>query len=1129
MFLYHNSQDLNYRNPFGAVSPNTEITIQLKVTEPGNLCEANIILWSETEGVLKQNMKANLKGENEILFSACFFTPKTPQLIWYSFEVYNQNECHYYGNNESLLGGEGKTYDQPSPPSFQVTVYQPRKVPDWYKNAIVYQIFPDRYHRGSDWISRTADCLKTEKKGRKHFIRQEWNDEPRYMKNNLGEVTHWDFFGGTLKGIEEKLPFLKQFGISAIYLNPIFEASSNHRYDTANYKKIDPRLGDQEAFVSLCEKAKEYGISLILDGVFNHAGCDSVYYDQYGNYGEDGAYGNKESKYSSWFLFTDEEHKNCECWWGTKDLPNFNKENKEYQNYIYRDQASVIRYWMRLGAKGWRLDVADELTDDFIEGIKQAIVETDPEGILLGEVWEDASNKVSYGKMRKYLLGTELDSVMNYPFRTILTGFLCGDIDSKEASRRMFSLYENYPKENFYLNLNLVGSHDCGRILTVLGKGKGIETTEDKSYAALKLSDGERELAIRKLRLLVLMQMTHPGIPSIYYGDEIGMEGGTDPYNRAPYNWEQRDSSIMELYRSAIALRKEYPVFVDGSFEPCSMGEDVYGYRRTNKEDDILVLINRCPYHEVYVQVKTKGKNAFDLWSAKQNITSKEGYVTIELPILGAAVLRFEEDVSNSDASKTEMKKGAGVLCHVSSIASSIEATGTLGEQTKQFIRKLKEAKQSYWQILPLNPTDKVGSPYSSPSTFAGNIMLIDLEDLVRRGLLENEDLSQINKEKKMECLRKAFDTFEPQEDYQYFLNENVEWLKDDSRYHVLKKRFHDAPWQEWPVEYRDRQQVIEQDTELLREASFYSFCQYIFYKQWNEIKNYANECGIAIIGDLPFYMREDSSDVWAHRELFHLDENGYFTESAGVPPDYFSEDGQIWNVPTYDWNQIKSQQYSWWILRIKQAFERYDYVRLDHFRGFEQYFSIPKGTKALEGYWSFGPGRGLFQEMRKQLGKLPIFAEDLGQITPTVNDLTHLCGFMGMDVFQFSYGERYDRDGYHAKENAILYSGTHDNETLLGWCKNQDVKLEDENIICDLYQSQAPVVILQMQDVLRLENDARMNVPGTTEKNWKWTLNLEDFDGEKISWLKKLVEMSARVTTQTDMEKEDIHEKERV
>lgn len=1119
MRLYHNSQDINYRTPFGAVAPNTEITISIRAFEPWENLKAELSLWSEQLGEIKLNMRKGQETKNEILFSVTFRANDVPGLIWYFFEVSNDREKLYYGNNEDQLGGEGKVYASSTPKAYQITVYQPRRMPEWYKNAIVYQIFPDRFHRGSDFIARTSDCLKTEKRGRKHIVRQEWNDQPEYRKNTRGEVTHWDFFGGTLQGIEEKLDYLKQLGVSVLYLNPIFEASSNHRYDTADFKKIDPRLGDGQAFSSLCKKAEEKGIHILLDGVFNHAGCDSIYYDQYGNYGGTGAYGNKKSKYASWFEFEDEEHKNCKCWWGTKDLPNFNKEDKNYQEYIYAGKDAVIKYWLRLGAKGWRLDVADELTDEFIQGIKTAILETDNEGILLGEVWEDASNKISYGKMRKYLLGNELDSVMNYPFRTILVGFLCGSVSAMDAVKSMFSLYENYPKENFYVNLNLIGSHDRGRILTILGKGIQIETAEDKSYEALALSEGEKELAIRKLRLLVLMQMTHPGVPCIYYGDEIGLEGGTDPYNRATFDWERKEERIGEIYRNAIALRKEYPVFVEGSFEPVSFGEDVYGYRRKNDEDEVIILFNRCPYHSTFVKLNTGRKNAFDLFNARHYEVGEDGDIQIELPILGAACLCLEEEKKS-----ILMEKGVGILCHVSSISSRF-GTGTLGQETKKFLVKLKAANQTYWQLLPLNPTDKVGSPYSSPSAFAGNIMLIDLDELTLKGLLtekvieytwtENNKRGELDlenvKKHKLECLRKAYLRFQPDLQYQEYLSNNAVWLEDDSWYHAIKKRFQDAPWQEWPKEYKDRLDVMYQDEDLRKEASFYCFCQYVFDQQWQEIKQYAKKNNVMIIGDLPFYMREDSADVWAHRSLFHIDENGYFTESAGVPPDYFSMDGQIWNVPTYRWSALEDQGYTWWINRLKQAFWRYDYVRLDHFRGFEQYFSVPKDKTAKEGYWSFGPGRKLFHAMRDSLGELPIIAEDLGQITVTVNDLTHLCGFDGMDVFQFSVDERYYNGIYQAKENAILYSGTHDNETLKGWCIERDVESKPEAIIRALYESKAPVVILQMQDLLGLDNSARMNVPGTTIKNWKWSFSLDEFSEECIAFYRQLVKDTGR------------------
>lgn len=1074
MQLYHNSQQMAYRNPFGAVTLGTKIELGLLILGAAKVMGVNLCLYSGEDGARKIAMNLEHSTNRGTLYKVVIEAPHKPQLLWYSFEVCLPNQCVYYGNREDQLGGEGKVYMTGNPPCFQITVYKERLVPEWYKNAIAYQIFPDRFCRGSDFVLRTANSMKEERKGLHHILRQEWDDKPEYKKNEKGEVTHWDFFGGTLKGIEEKLDYLEQLGVSVIYLNPIFEASSNHRYDTADYMKIDKRLGDDEAFRSLAKKAEEKGISIILDGVFNHSGNDSVYFDQFKNYG-DGAYDNVTSKYASWYRFTNKEHTDYDCWWGTRDLPNFDKESKAYQDFIYGGTDSVIKHWLRLGAKGWRLDVADELTDRFIAGIKQAILEEQEDGILLGEVWEDASNKVSYGNLRSYLLGDELDSVMNYPLRDILIGYLKGAYSVATAVRRLMSLYENYPRENFYAAFNMIGSHDRVRILSLLGKEMEAEHVRDDSGTYFHLSDEERYIAKKRLRLLVLMQMTHPGVPCIYYGDEAGMEGGADPYNRGTYPWEKENTEIKELYQTAIALRKEYDVFVDGSFEPFSIGEDVYGYRRKSEKEHMIVLMNRCPYHEVVATVDTDGCEVLDLLTAKRVKPDIDGNVTVTLESFGAAILR----VCKEEKLGCEFEKGAGVLCHLSSIHPM--------NQVDKFLDKIKNAGFSYWQILPLNPTDELGSPYSSYSAFAGNVDFVPKEENMVRDL---------DKEWKAFCSNEA---------YVSFCKENEYWLKDDCYYKAIKEQY-PVPWQEWPAIYKNREPKMWEDETLKVRASYYAFCQYVFDCNWKNIRDCAREKQVKVIGDLPFYMREDSVDTWAHRELFHLDEDGYLTESAGVPPDYFSEEGQNWSVPTYNFTVMKQEGYEWWVMRMLQAAKRYDYVRLDHFRGFEQYYAIPKGYHAKQGHWMFGPGRELFLLAAEKLSPLPIIAEDLGQITATVNDLTDICGFVGMDVFQFSEQERYDTAGYHARENAILYSGTHDNETLKGWCdSNLKTDLDRMRILNDLYQSDAPVIIFPMQDILGLDNTARMNVPGTTVGNWKWKFLLEAFDEEKVKQFHEL------------------------
>ncbi len=591
MIAFHNSHDLSFRAPFGAVPTGTEITLALLLREaaPGYSCLLR--LWWDPLGEQLCEMQPSEQPDGTLRFACTITAPDTPGLLWYSFRILAPDgSVQYYGNRDDALGGIGQCCGH-LPPSYQITVYHPAPVPEWYKQAVVYQIFPDRFARGADWQERFFAAAHPDSwKGARRVLQFNWNDKPFYTRDGAGNVTRWPFFGGTLEGIREKLPYLQELGVTAIYLNPIFEAYSNHKYDTANYLAVDPGFGDEAGFRRLASEARERGIRLILDGVFNHTGADSVYFNRYGNYSAPGACQGEESPYYSWFRFTDfpEEY---ESWWGVKDLPNIDETNASYQDYIYRAQDSVVRHWLRCGASGWRLDVADELPDSFIEELRAAIKQEDPDALLLGEVWEDASNKESYGQMRRYLLGSELDATMHYPFRTALLDFFLGRIPAQTVCDRMMSLLENYPPENYYAALNLIGSHDRMRALTALGGAREDMTEQEQEH--FTLSPEARALALQRLKALTCVQFTAAGVPCIYYGDEAGVEGCSDPFNRAPYPWGQEDKQLQAHYKALIALRKAYPALVSGSFRPLSFGEDIYGCLRQDAQQTLVCLVNR--------------------------------------------------------------------------------------------------------------------------------------------------------------------------------------------------------------------------------------------------------------------------------------------------------------------------------------------------------------------------------------------------------------------------------------------------------------------------------------------------------------------------------------------------------
>ena len=614
---FHNSQLAEYRAPFGAVSVGTRVKLSLDAPKSA---KCTLRLWRDGEGESLRDMR-----RSGARFTVSIDVPAEPCLLWYYFIIDYRGERRYLGAPDDGLGGAG--YIRASePPSWQITVYRPTPAPEWYKNAIVYQIFPDRFFRGSDWRERRENSARDERRrGPRRIWHEDWNDDPFYAKNPRGEVTRWDFFGGTLEGIREKLPYLKSLGVGVIYLNPIFLASSNHRYDTADYSEVDPLLGDVASFSRLCSSAHELGIRIILDGVFSHTGADSRYFDYFGNFGG-GAYSDPTSPYRSWYRFRRYPHE-YESWWGVGDLPNVDEENEDYKNFIYASKDSIARIWLRRGADGWRLDVADELPDSFIEGFREAIKAEKEDSLLLGEVWEDASNKRSYGVSRRYLLGSELDATMHYPFRSSVTDFLLGRIDSYALRRRLTSIAENYPREAQMCALNLIGSHDSARAVTVLGGAPDDLSDSEKEY--YRLNSAMYDVGAQRLMLAALLQYSAPGVPCIYYGDEAGLEGFADPHNRRSYPWGREDDRLRRFYQKLGRIYSDCPELRSGGFEYLSPDSDIFICRRSLGEWQSVAVVNRSDLN------RTVELTGVDLLTGRQI----SGELT--LPPRGCALVRL--------------------------------------------------------------------------------------------------------------------------------------------------------------------------------------------------------------------------------------------------------------------------------------------------------------------------------------------------------------------------------------------------------------------------------------------------------------------------------------------------------
>ena len=477
----------------------------------------------------------------------------------------------------------------------------------------------------------------------------------------------------------------------------------------------------------------------------------------------------------------------------------------------------------------------------------------------------------------------------------------------------------------------------------------------------------------------------------------------------------------------------------------------------------------------------------------------------------------------------------SGILMPIFSLASP-GGIGTFGSEAYRFVDFLKAAKQSYWQILPLTPTGHGDSPYSSFSAFAGNPYFIDIEALIEEKLLKEKEFKSFDfgndphkvdysklEGKRLELLRIAYSRFTPDDKYNTFLKENAFWLNDYAIFMAIKAINGGADWHNWPQTLcrRDKDALKEIEKDLEGEIGFHKFLQYKFSQQWSKLKEYANLNGIKIIGDIPIYVALDSCDVWANTEQFQLDDRYMPTSVAGCPPDAFAEDGQLWGNPLYDWKKMKSDGYSWWVKRMRYALTLYDVVRIDHFRGLESYYSIPAGeTTAKNGKWVKGPDMALFRQFKKDICEdLPIIAEDLGYLTPQVKKLLKNTGFPGMKILQFAFDGDKNNDylPYNHPQNSVVYTGTHDNDTIIGWIQSanpEEVKRAEKFLngnkgdgfnwimMRAALMSPADTCILMMPDLLALDSQGRINTPSVVGGNWNWRIDSYCIN----DWLSKII-----------------------
>ncbi len=565
--LLFDPRDERYKSPYGAVSAGTVVHFALRPERAQAFSRA--VLTARFESRANELVRIFLPwsgrdGERDV-FAGSLPTGDYVGLIFYSFRLEG-------------LDGRTRTLGE-----YQLTVYDGcEQVPAWFGEGTCYQIFPDRFRR-----SRIPDPGGMVG-GRS--VHAAWQEEPEYRPDARGEVRNRDFFGGDLKGVLEQLPYLQSLGVETLYFNPIFEAAENHRYGTADYEHVDPMLGCDADFSALCQAAHARGMRVILDGVFNHTGFVSRYFNGDGFYPQPGAAQSQQSPYYPWFHFQHWPDR-FDSWWGIYTLPAVNEGEDSYRDYIIRGEHSIVRRWLQAGADGWRLDVADELPDDFIRELHQAVRAADPNAVVIGEVWEDGSTKIAYGVRRRHILGGHCDGLMNYPFRNSLISFLLG-ADAACFRDAMETLRENYPPFAFASAMNFLGTHDTPRILTLLGVGSDCRENTKAWRANFRMDAGQRALALARLRLGALVLFAFPGAPTIYYGDEAGMEGFEDPFNRRTFPWGAEDKALTAWYAALGQARKSLLPLRRGDLRWLRAEGRVLAFSRTWEGETVIAAVN---------------------------------------------------------------------------------------------------------------------------------------------------------------------------------------------------------------------------------------------------------------------------------------------------------------------------------------------------------------------------------------------------------------------------------------------------------------------------------------------------------------------------------------------------------
>ena len=575
MRILFDSKQLCYKDPFGTLTPGQKCRLNIRVpaTVRAKSVTCNLTMEDGTpEKTVEMKFLYRL-GPYETFTGE--FTLDHTGLYFYFFHITNDSgsfRLFKSGDDTNMEAGD----------LWQVScVPSDFHTPDWAKGGIIYQVFPDRFHK--------TGKVDLSGKLEPYTVHKHWYEDVEWRPTLDGQVLNNDFYGGNFRGIAEKMDYIASLGTTILYLNPISKSFSSHRYDTGDYKTPDPMLGTEEDFRALCDAAHELGIRVVLDGVYSHTGSDSLYFNKKGTFPGVGAYQSNESPYRSWYTFynwPDSYH----SWWNFDTLPTVNKMDPKFLDYIIRDEDSVVAHWLRLGADGYRLDVADELPDEFIKMLRDRIKQIKPDVLLIGEVWEDASVKKAYDRRRTYFTNGELDSVMNYPFRTAIINFMRGFDSGRGFKETVMSIVENYPPEVVACNMNLLGTHDTPRILTALVDDFDGSRAEK---AKRRLSRNQLDVAHDRLRMASFLQYMLPGSPSLYYADEAGMEGYRDPFNRRPYPWGREDPELLSHFRRLGQLRRKLECLRLGDIQFFVAGDKHLGFKRSYNGKTVKIYANR--------------------------------------------------------------------------------------------------------------------------------------------------------------------------------------------------------------------------------------------------------------------------------------------------------------------------------------------------------------------------------------------------------------------------------------------------------------------------------------------------------------------------------------------------------